>query len=110
MNPMDEQLFDKIADAELTFLESKLLDIDPDDLDVELTMGVLTLTFADGAKLIINSHRAARQIWMAAFRQAWHFSPQERQGGYTWRTDKQDELRATLAKTLSDKLGRSIAI
>ena len=106
---MNEQLFDKIAEAGLSALESKLMDVDPDDLDVELTMGVLTLTFSDGAKLIVNSHRAARQIWMAAFRQAWHFSPVENNGGYAWKTEK-DELRATLTKVLSEKLARPVRL
>src|SRR3954466_7599978 len=84
---------DKIADAELRHLEKSLGEIDPDELDVELSQGVLTGTFSDGQKLIINSHHAAGQIWMAAFRTAWHFSPKEEGGRVEWRTVK-DELRS----------------
>ncbi|MFI5289951.1 MAG: iron donor protein CyaY [Polyangia bacterium] len=104
-----EDEFDRIADAELRHLEKTLGVLDPDELEVELSQGVLTCTFAGGQKLIINSHHAARQIWMAAFRTAWHFSPHEVEGAVTWRTDK-DELRDTLRKMVKDKLGREIVI
>ncbi len=99
--------FDTIADAELRYLEGKLGELDPDELDVELSQGVLTLTLADESEIVINSHHAAGEIWMAAFRQAWHFAPHEAGAEVTWRTSK-DELRSTLSKLLSDKLGKPI--
>jgi len=101
--------FDQIADAELRYLEIKLGELDPDELEVELSQGVLTLTLADDAKIVVNSHHAAREIWMAAFRQAWHFAPEESGTVVEWRTTK-DELRATLARILSERIGRTIAI
>jgi CyaY protein len=101
--------FDIIAEAELRQLEKALGDFDPDELDVELSQGVLTCTLGDGNKVIINSHHAAGQIWMAAFRQAWHFSPREAAGKVEWRTEK-DELRATLGRLLSEKLKRAITV
>jgi CyaY protein len=104
-----EDHFDKIADAELRHLEQALGEIDPDELDVELSQGVLTCTFSDGQRLIINSHHAAGQIWMAAFRQAWHFSPKEENGAVTWRTDK-DELRATVRNLLRERLGHEVSV
>jgi CyaY protein len=78
-------------------------------VEVELSQGVLTLTLADDAKVIINSHHAAGEIWMAAFRQAWHFGPKEEAGTVEWRTSK-DELRATLSRILSEKIGRQILV
>jgi len=106
---MDEVLFDRIADTELSALERQLLEIDPDEIDVELSMGVMTVTFADGAKLVVNSHRAAGQIWMAAFRQAWHFTPHEAGGHWQWRTEK-DELRTTLSRLLTERLGHPVKL
>jgi CyaY protein len=99
--------FDQIADVELRFLESKLADLDPDELEVELAQGVLTLTLGDESKIVINSHHAAGQIWMAAYRQAWHFAPIEEGGKVQWRTPK-DELRSTLSAILSEKIGRDV--
>ncbi len=106
---MTEAEFDTAADEELRALDDVLADFDPDEVDVELSQGVLTLTFDDDDKLIINSHRAAGQIWMAAFRTAWHFSPRAEGPRIVWRTDK-DELRATLARVLGERLKRSVTI
>jgi CyaY protein len=102
--------FDRIADAELRALDQALGDLDPDELEVELSQGVLTCTFGDGQKLIVNSHHAAGQIWMAAFRTAWHFSPHEvGDGKIEWRTDK-EELRSTLRRVLEEKLGHPVTV
>lgn len=104
-----EDHFDHIADVELRHLEKALGDIDPDELDVELSQGVLTCTFADGQKLVINSHHAAGQIWMAAFRTAWHFSPREADGRVEWRTAN-EELRSTLKRMILERLGRDVTL
>jgi CyaY protein len=106
---MDPELYDKIADAELHHLEKALGDVDPDELDVDLSQGVLTLEFADGDKVVVNSHRAAKEIWMAAFRKAWHFGPRQESGQWVWRT-ADAELRRTLADVLQKKLGHAVEV
>jgi CyaY protein len=106
---MDADLYDKIADAELHTLEKALGELDPDELDVDLSQGVLTLEFADGEKVVVNSHRAAGEIWMAAFRRAWHFGPRDEGGRWVWRTTDA-ELHHTLAEVLGKKLGHLVKI
>jgi len=106
---IDEGLFDKVAERELHGLEKTLGDMDPDEVEVDFALDVMTLTLSDGNRIVINSHRAARQIWMAAFRRAWHFSPVEENGVWTWRT-AHDELHATLSTVLSEHLGRAISV
>jgi CyaY protein len=106
---MTDAEFDRAADDTLHALERALSELDPDEVDAELSSGVLTLTLADRQKVIINSHRAARQIWMAAFRQAWHFSPVVESGKTAWKTER-DELYATLARLLGERLGRPISV
>ena len=111
MNPreMDDNTFDHVADEELRKLERRLEDFDPDEVEPAMAGDVLTLCLRDGTKVIINRHRAARQIWMAAARQAWHFDldPADR----CWRTDKsKEELVATLEKVLTEQLGRPISL
>ncbi len=101
--------FDQIADGELRHLERALGELDPDECEAELSQGVLTLTLGDDSKVIINSHHAAGEIWMAAFRQAWHFAPREEGGHVVWRTDKA-ELRSTLERLLTEKLGHPVKI
>lgn len=102
--------FEKDADATLQSLRKALDEVDLDDAEVELEMGILSIEFADKTKFIINSHRAARQIWMAADRSAWHFdmpSPD----GTGWKAAKTgDELWSTLERVLSKKLGKTLGL
>src|ERR1700758_1174681 len=107
MGMMDH--FDTIADAELRYLEQNLGELDPDELEVELSQGVLTLTLADDSKIVVNSHHAAGEIWMAAYRQAWHFAPHERNGRVEWRTAK-EELRSTLKRVLDQHLAHPVKL
>ena len=66
-----EQQFERAADDTLSAVERALDDVD--GIEIGLQLGVLTIEFPDGVKYVVNSHRAARQIWMAAERSAWHF-------------------------------------
>ncbi len=106
---MDDNTFDHVADDELRRLEKGIEDFDPDEVEPTLGGDVLSLTLRGGGKIIINRHRAARQIWMAAARQAWHFDldPADQR----WRTEKsREELVATLEKVLSEQLRRPITL
>lgn len=104
---ISEPEFDKIARAELVSLEDALSAIDPDDIEVSVSDGVLRLDLRDGTRIVINSHRAARQIWMAAVASAWHFDP----AGSTWRAPKSgEELRPTLTKIVRDRIGLELAL
>jgi len=105
---MDESTFDELGRAELTHIEEKLADIDPDDVEITAADGMLTLTLRDGVRVVVNTHRAARQIWMAAVASAWHFDPPAPGAADGWRTADGHELRATLAGVLVERLGLSI--
>lgn len=96
------------AQAELAALISALDAAETDELECELESDILSLEFSDGAKYIINSHRAARQIWMAAERTAWHFDYHPESDA--WFSDKGGEelwaaLNAALAKKLPQEFG-----
>src|SRR5262245_14308089 len=104
---LTEQEFERAADETLRALEAALNEVD--GLEAELASGILTLEFPDGVKYIVNSHRAARQIWMAAERNAWHFDyrPSERR----WIAAKSgDEVWSAIEGVTSRKLGRSVAL
>lgn len=81
----------------------------PDELFAELAGDVLTLEFPDQTRYVINSHLAARQIWLAAERSAWHFDyVAERRSWLDRRT--QGELWSTLEQILTRKLGRKVTL
>ncbi|MCU0658176.1 MAG: iron donor protein CyaY [Polyangiaceae bacterium] len=104
---MDEARFDLLADQTLRRILGAL---DALDVEAELELGVLKISFEDGPDYVVNSHRAARQIWMAAERTAWHFDPSE--DGARWVSSKppHEELTAALEGVLSKKLRRSISL
>jgi CyaY protein len=105
---MDEAHFDKAAREELRGLEDAFADVDPDEVDVSVSDGVLRLDLRDGTRIVINSHRAARQIWMAAIASAWHFDPTD---SGAWRASKSgEELRPTLQRLLRERIGLELGL
>ncbi|HEY5923043.1 MAG TPA: iron donor protein CyaY [Kofleriaceae bacterium] len=105
---MDDATFDHVAREELRTIEDAFADIDPDDVEVSTSDGVLRLDLRDGTKIVINAHRAARQIWMAAVASAWHFDPGE---SGTWIASKSgEELRATLIRLVRERIGLELRV
>ena len=100
---MDEASFDLVARDELRHLEDAFSEVDPDDVEVSTSDGVLRLDLRDGTKIVINSHRAARQICMAAVATAWHFDPGS---DGKWHAAKSgDELRSTVQRVVRERIG-----
>lgn len=104
MSPtLTESEFERLADDTLDAMVEALADLEDDRLEADLESGVLTIRFEDGVKYVVNSHRAASQIWMAAGTTAWHFS----WDGSAWRATKTgEELWATVSNKVSEKIGR----
>lgn len=106
---LTDQEYDAQALPELSLLMHALDALEDDSLEAELSADILAVEFTDSTKYVINSHRAARQIWMAAERSAWHFDwePRERR----WVAKKTgDELWSTLERLLAAKLGRPVQL
>jgi CyaY protein len=106
---MDDSTYQHIADDAFKRLETMLEDVDADDVDVERAGDVLTLTFKDGKKAVVNTQRPTRQIWMAANARAWHFSYDE--PSKRWLDDKGQnvELFAKLAEIVRDHSGITVS-
>jgi CyaY protein len=104
---LDEGTFDKLADRVLRALDMALNEVD--GLEADLESGIVTIEFDDGAKFVINSHRAARQIWMAAGARAWHFDVDTKSGVWT-ATKTAEELWACVKEQVESKLGRPIEL
>jgi CyaY protein len=78
------------------------------DVDTELKPGgVLEIEFADGSKMIVNRHGAAREIWVAARAGGFHF----RWDGAVWRDSREGtELFAALSKLVSAQGGQPVLL
>jgi len=99
--------FDLLAASTLEKIE-RALEASGADADFELKEGgVLELEFADGSKMIVNRHAAAREIWVAARSGGFHF----RWDGRQWRDTRDGaELFAALSKLVSAQSGRAVIL
>lgn len=100
---MDESRYQQLADAAFRVIENMLEDVDADAVDMERAGDVLTLTFANGKKAVLNTQRPTRQLWLAANARAWHFSLDEASG--KWMDDKGQnvELVAQVAAIVKEQ-------
>jgi CyaY protein len=102
---LSEKAFEARALPELAALV-EAFDGLSDELFAELAGDVLTIEFSDDARYVINSHVAARQIWLAAERSAWHFDVHPDGRWLDRRTGS--ELWAKVGELLTKKLGRPV--
>jgi CyaY protein len=106
---LSEEEYDERALPELRALVDALDTLDSAKFEAELAGDILSLEFEDGAKYVVNSHRAARQIWMAAEHSAWHFDWEPQKG--RWIAAKTgDELWQTLSAVVGRKLGATVSL
>ena len=99
--------FERLAAQVLARVEAAL-DASGIDADFELKEGgVLEIEFADGSKIIVNRHAAAREIWVAARAGGFHF----RWDGGAWRDSRDgSELFAALSKLVSAQGGNAVLL
>jgi CyaY protein len=97
--PMTESEFHQRVDAILDAVEAVFDDIDA-DVDSERNGGVLTLTFENSSKVIINRQTPNREIWVAA-----------KSGGFHFRFDRERDcwLNTRSAETLGENLTRVVS-
>jgi CyaY protein len=102
---MDDRIYQQRADEALARIESLFEDVDADDVDLDRSGDVITLTFRNKAKCVINTQRPTQQIWLAANARAWHFSFDE--GSSRWLDDKGQgvELVANVIAIVSESAG-----
>jgi CyaY protein len=104
---MNDAEFESLAEAALRAVE-QALEASGLDADFELKAGgVLEIEFADGSKVIVNRHGAAREIWVAARSGGFHY----RWDGAAWRDTRDGtELFATLSRIASAQAGEPVRL
>jgi CyaY protein len=104
---LTEREFDSLATLALERVEAAL-EASGVDADLERKEGgVLEIEFADGSKIIVNRHGAAREIWVAARAGGFHF----RWDGAAWRDSRDGtELFASLSKAVSAQSGQPVLL
>jgi CyaY protein len=104
---MTETEFEALADAAIAALE-RALEASALDVDLETKgSGVLQIEFADGGRIVINRHTAAREIWVAARSGGFHF----RYDAGRWRDTRDGgELFASLSRLCSAQGGMPVIL
>ena len=103
-----ESAYLRLVDDVFKVIQDACEPLDPDDVEAVAAGDVLTLTFRDRSRCVLNTQRPTLQVWMAANSRAWHFSLDEETG--KWMDDKGrgDELFATVARVVTDNSGQTL--
>lgn len=107
---MDEARYLQLVDQTFKTLQDAFDTVDPDLVDAYAAGDVLTLTFADRSKCVINTQRPTRQIWVAARARAWHFSLDDASGRWLDDKGRGDELFATVRAVVRETAGLDVTL
>ncbi|RMG09975.1 MAG: iron donor protein CyaY [Planctomycetota bacterium] len=111
MSELTEREFEALAHRTLQRVVEAFDPVDPDEVEAVPSDGVVRLDFQGRrAPWVVNSQRGAKQIWLAADRQAWHFAHAgEGPEDLRWVSPKTgEELFETLGRLLEERAGVSV--
>ncbi|WP_192456458.1 iron donor protein CyaY [Musicola keenii] len=103
---MNDSEFHQLADALMLKIEETLDRFDGDaDIDYETNGGVMTLSFENGSKIVINRQEPMHQVWLATKSGGYHFD--YRDG--LWICDRSgNKFMALLATACSEQSGEDV--
>jgi frataxin len=96
---MDQTTFETLAERALAAF-ADAIEAALDDVDVDYSGGILTITLADRRQFVVNRHAANRQIWLSSpVSGAHHYDPigerwRDSRGGADLPERLTDDLRA----------------
>ncbi len=104
---MPEKTFNQAYEDTLERLED-VLDECEADIDYDTVSDILTISFDDGSKLIVNKQSAADQLWLAARSGGFHYDYDA--GSGQWLNDKTGEnFFAELSRLATEQAGEEIS-
>jgi CyaY protein len=102
---LTDRAFRDKCDAIYKVVLARLDQEDPDDVEAELSAGVVKIKTRSGKTYVLNHQAPIFEVWYAAGDRAWHFQYQDSQ----WIDPRNgDELAQVLGATISREVGRSI--
>jgi CyaY protein len=107
---MDEREFERRAAEAYKHVLDLFEDIDPEDADVEQAGDVIRIDYRGGGRVVLNTQRPTRQLWLAGRSRAWHFNFDAQLG--VWLDDKAQgaELYATLGALTQEATGLTLRV
>ncbi|ETS32767.1 iron donor protein CyaY [Photorhabdus temperata] len=100
---MNDSEFHQLADQLILYIEEQLDNYDGNaDIDCETNGGVMTLSFDNDSKIIINRQEPFHQIWLATKNGGYHFVYKDDQ----WICDRSGgNFLTMLAQSITEQSG-----
>ena len=105
---LSEAEYLRLADECLERVAQWVDRLDADEIDYSTRDGMVSLEFPDGARFVLNRQGPARQMWLAAVDQAWHYDWNPQRGAWVGDRDGH-ELFGNLVAVVAKKLGHLVA-
>lgn len=103
---MPEKTFDQAYEDTLALLE-ELLDECDADIDYDTVSDILTISFENGSKLIVNKQGATRQLWLAARSGGFHYDYDA--ASDRWLNDRTgEEFFTELSRLATEQAGEEV--
>ena len=104
---MNDSEFHRMCDGLWSTIEERLDDWDGDsDIDCEINGGVLSLSFENRSKIIINRQEPLHQVWLATKSGGYHFNLK----GEQWICDRSGaEFWALLEEACTQQAGEPVS-
>ena len=105
---MNDTEFHQLADKLMRYIEEAIDNIDGDaDIDYETNGGVMSLSFENGTKIIINKQEPMHQIWLATKSGGYHFDYRDDR----WYCDRSgQEFLSLLSEACSQQSGEDLSL
>jgi CyaY protein len=102
---MDEKRYLDLAHDAFERVRAAFDDVDVEEADLESAGDVLTITCRDGVRIVLNTQRPTRELWLAGAARAWHFGWDD--ASSRWLDPKHEgaELTATLGELVRTHAG-----
>jgi len=105
---MNESEFNETVDDMLMSIEDAVEDCGI-EIDFENVAGILTLTFENDTKVIINRQTPVQQIWVAAKSGGYHLDYDTDSDNWISDSDK-EELFALLSRVCTEQSGETVTL
>lgn len=105
---MTESEFNDRIDALMERIEDAVDGCDA-DIDFETSAGILTLSFPDQSRIIINRQTPLRQLWVATRSGGFHYDFDAVREAWVNDAD-QEELFAALGRFCTEQAGETISL
>ncbi|CRY56070.1 MULTISPECIES: iron donor protein CyaY [Yersinia] len=104
---MNDTEFHQLADQLMLCIEETLDAFSGDsDIDYETNGGVMTLTFENGSKIVINRQEPLHQVWLATKAGGYHFDYRD---GHWYCSRSGAEFFAQLSEAATTQAGEVVS-